>query len=96
MAWFLMCTLLVTEILSCFVTVGELAWLLVWTLLVTQRPVLFQRVSWPVFNGDTLGDTDCGLSCLVCELSWFLMWTLLVTKTVACLISGSELARFSM
>jgi hypothetical protein len=44
-----------------------------------------------VFNVHSSGDTDCGLSCFS-ELAWCLMFTLLVTLTVACLVSGGELA----
>ena len=37
LAWFLMCTLLVTETVVCFVLDSELAWLLMCTLLVTEN-----------------------------------------------------------
>ncbi|KIJ89761.1 hypothetical protein K443DRAFT_117566, partial [Laccaria amethystina LaAM-08-1] len=44
------CTLLVTQTVTCLVSEGELAWFLMWTLLVTQTVAcLFQSVSWPGF-----------------------------------------------
>ena len=50
LAWFSMCTLLVTQTVACLVLGCELAWLLMGTLVVTQMwPVLFQNVSWPCF-----------------------------------------------
>ena len=60
LTWFLMCTVLVIQTVTCLVLVGELAWFLICTLLVTQMwPVLFQAVSWPCFNVQSSGDTDC-------------------------------------
>ena len=47
---------------------------------------LVQTVSWPCFDVNSSGDTDCGLSCSESELALFLMCTVLVTLTVACLV----------
>ena len=50
------------------------------TVLVTQMwLVLFQAVSWLVFNVHSFGDTECTCLVLGCELAWFLMCTPLVT-----------------
>ena len=48
LAWFLVCTLLVTMTVASLISGGELAWFLVCTLLVIQTvSSLFQSVSWP-------------------------------------------------
>ena len=50
LAWFLMCTLLLTQTVTCcHVSASELAWFLICPLLVTLWPVLCQEVSL-VFN----------------------------------------------
>ena len=36
LAWFLMCTVLVTETVACLVSEGELAWFIMCTVLVTE------------------------------------------------------------
>ena len=98
LAWFLMCTILVTQTVAYLVSVGELSWFVMCTLLVTQGwPVLFQEVRWPCFWCALFWWHRCGLSCFRMWVSLvFLMCTLVVTQTVACLLSVGELAWFSM
>ena len=62
LARFLVCTLLVTQTVACPFSGSELVCFSMCTLLVTEWPVLFQRVSWLVFNVHSSGDTDGGLS----------------------------------
>ena len=57
---------------------------------------LIQYVSWPGFIVHSSGDTNCGLSCFRKSVGLVLMCNFLVTLTVACLVSGSELALFWM
>ena len=57
-------------------------------------PVLFREWVGLVLYVHCSGDTDCGLSCFSQWVGLVLMCTVLVTLTVACLVSGSELAWF--
>ena len=62
LAWFSMCTLLVTGTVACLVSEGELHLFLMCTFLVTQMwPVFFQDVSWPHFTMHLCDDTDVAL-----------------------------------
>ena len=90
--WFLMCTLLVTQTVACFVSVGELAWFLMSTLLVTQMwSVFFQTVSL-IFNVHSSGDTD--VACLFQKVSWPVFFNVHSSgdTDVACLVLEGELA----
>ena len=51
LAWFLMCTVLVTETVVYLVSEGGLAWFLTCTVLVTETVacLVFQDVSWAAF-----------------------------------------------
>ena len=69
LAWFLMCTLLVTETMACLVSVGEFTWFLLSTPLVTEiMTCLVSGCELPGSNIHSFGDRDWPI--LFQKVSW--------------------------
>ena len=78
--------------MACLLSGGELALFLMWTLLVIQTVSCFVSVGeLALFSRHSSGDADMAWLVSGGDLAPFLMYTL-SGDTVACLVSGCELA----